>query len=199
MSYIGLNVVENIDVPHLGGNMLQGDPYTHSPRVWDYIIKRFGVSSVLDLGSGMGYSSQYFHNSGLKVLAVDGMAENCNKAIYPTLQLDLTKSGALARVDLVHCQEVVEHIEEEYLDNLLSSLACGRIILITHALPGQGGHHHVNCQPSEYWIENLLRYNCHHLVEDTRRVRHLAQKDEASYLAQSGLVFANKNRMVSTF
>ena len=30
---------------------------------------------------------------------------------------DLTKGPVVARVDLVHCQEVVEHIEERYLDN----------------------------------------------------------------------------------
>lgn len=23
---------------------------------------------------------------------------------------------------------------------------------MTHALPGQVGYHHVNCQPKEYWI-----------------------------------------------
>jgi hypothetical protein len=192
MMYAGLTTRASEDAPHLGGNIAEGDPYTYSPSVWDYLIKRFGISSVLDLGSGMGYSSSYFHKAGMKVLAVDGMLNNCINAIYPTVQIDLTKSKVLARVDLVHCQEVVEHIEERYLDNLLSSLACGKFIVMTNALPGQGGHHHVNEQPVDYWIEKLKKYNCQVLVEDSKRIRKLAQLDNAKYLAETGMVLVNQ-------
>jgi SAM-dependent methyltransferase len=193
MSYSGLSGVINENSAHLGGNVLEGDPFTHAPSVWDYLTKRFAIQSVLDLGSGMGYSAHYFNKLGLKVLAVDGLWENCMNAIYPTLQLDLTKSKVVTRVDLVHCQEVVEHIEEEFLDNLLASLACGRIIVMTNALPGQGGHHHVNEQPTNYWIEHLRQHKCEVLVEDSNRVRQLAKLDGAHYLAQTGVVFANQN------
>lgn len=188
----GLKFVENKETPHVGGNILEGDPRTHSPKVWDYLIERFALGSVMDLGSGMGYASQYFYNKGMKVLAVDGMIENCQKAVYPTIHLDLTLAKATTRVDLVHCQEVVEHIEEKYLDNLLSSLICGKFIIITNALPGQGGHHHVNEQPTEYWINHLKRYHCDVLVEDSKRIRKKAAEDGAIYLAQTGLVLANR-------
>jgi hypothetical protein len=30
------------------------------------------------------------------------------------------------RVDLVHCHELVEHIEETFLDNVLASPMCGK-------------------------------------------------------------------------
>ena len=99
-----------------------------------------------------------------------------------------------ARVDLVHCQEVVEHIEEQYLDNLLESMCSGRFILMTNALPGQGGHHHVNEQPTEYWIHPLANRGCQVMVEDTRRIRKLAAMDGATYLAQTGLLLANTRR-----
>jgi hypothetical protein len=194
ITYSGLNAVTSPHASHLGGNIAQGDPFTFAPSVWDYLIRRFGIASVLDVGAGMGFAADYFHKAGLKVLAVDGMLENCTHAIYPTLQADLTQSKVLAKVDLVHCQEVVEHIEEAHLDNLLSTLTCGRIIVMTNALPGQGGHHHVNEQPTEYWIEHLRRYHCEVLVEDTQRIRRLAQQDGAHYLAQTGLVLANKMR-----
>lgn len=188
----GHNFVQNGNAPHVGGNILEGDPATFAPTVWDYVIKRFSLGSVMDLGSGMGYAAQYFHNKGMRVLAIDGMIENCRNAIYPTIYLDLTISKAIASVDLVHCQEVVEHIEERFLDNLLSSLACGKFILMTNALPGQGGYHHVNEQPTEYWINHLKRYNCEVLVEDTNRIRKMAATDGASFLARTGLIFANR-------
>jgi hypothetical protein len=192
VTYAGLRATSDSSNPHVGGNIFEGDPFTHSPSVWDYLIKRFALSSVLDIGSGMGYAARYFHQAGMRVLAVDGMKENCVSAVYPTMHVDLTQSKVAARVDLVHCQEVVEHIEEKYLDNLLSSLTSGRFIVMTNAVPGQGGHHHVNEQPTEYWIEHLKKYNCEVMVEDSNRIRRLAANDGAMYLANTGLVLVNK-------
>ncbi len=194
MSYDGLRIVAAADAPHLGGNLLEGDPHTFAPKVWDYVVNRFGIRSAMDLGAGLGYASEYFFRKGVRVIAVDGFVENVAKAIYPTVQIDITKSAVNCNVDLVYCQEVVEHIDPACLENLLTSLASGKFILMTHGLPGQQGHHHVNCQPQEYWVENLARYNCHLLVEDTMRVRKLAHDDAAHYIVQSGLVFANRNR-----
>ncbi len=183
--------------PHLGGNIIEGDPFTFSPKVWDYIIDRFAINTVLDIGSGMGYSSHYFHKKGLICIAVDGLKENIKHAIYPTLEIDLTKEYINTNVDLVHCQEVVEHIKEEYLDNTLRSLACGRFIIMTHALPNQSGYHHVNKQPREYWEKNLKKYNYYPLLKDTNQIRKIAKEDGAIYLEQTGILFANRDKVCS--
>jgi hypothetical protein len=193
MSYAGLtNVVSNA-IPHVGGNIAEGDPYTFAPSVWNYVIDRFCVRSVLDIGSGLGHASEFFFSKGLRVLAVEGDPENVARSLYPAIQFDLTRGSVSARVDLVHCQEVVEHIEERYLDNLLDSMCAGRFILMTNALPGQGGHHHVNEQPTEYWVRHLATRGCRVLVEDTNRLRRLAANDGAIYLAQTGLLVSNTN------
>ncbi len=192
--YDGLSCMISQEAPHLGGNIAEGDPFTFAPRVWDYLIKRFAVRSVLDLGSGMGFAADYFFRAGLQVVAVDGLHENCAHSVYPAIQMDLSKGPVYCKVDLVHCHEVVEHVDARYLENLLQSLACGKIIVMTHAEPGQGGHHHVNEQPLEYWIHHLQRHHCEVLLEDTQRVRRLAEEDGALYLAKSGLVLANQQR-----
>ncbi|EGA8118254.1 TPA: hypothetical protein ACJGTR_004464 [Salmonella enterica subsp. enterica serovar Hvittingfoss] len=196
MSMNGLRFItaEN-DLKHLGGNIVEGDPRTFAPSVWDYIIKRFAIKSVLDIGSGLGFAANYFHHAGIKTLAVEGLPLNVTNAIFPSLHQDITQKPILCNVDFVHCQEVVEHIEEEFLENVLSSLSCGRFILITHAVPGQGGYHHVNEQPAEYWINHLSRYSCELLEEDTMRVRRLAINDGAIYIAQNGLIFANRRKL----
>jgi SAM-dependent methyltransferase len=193
-AYEGLTNVSSSIYPHLGGNIKEGDAFTYSPAVWDYIIGRFAIRSVLDVGSGLGYSCEYFFRKGLRVIAVDGLPENVVNAVFPTVQFDLTTGSIQCKVDLVHCQEVVEHIGCEYLENLLSTLAAGKIILLTNALPGQCGHHHVNEQPTEYWIENLSRYDCHLLQEDTRRIRRIAEAEGATYLARTGTLYANRKR-----
>ncbi|EHF3794270.1 class I SAM-dependent methyltransferase, partial [Salmonella enterica subsp. enterica serovar Poona] len=183
------------DEQHLGGNIAEGDPRTYAPSVWNYIIKRFAVKSVLDIGSGMGFAANYFHNAGVQTLAVEGLRFNVTNSVFPALHQDITKGPVFCKVDFVHCQEVVEHIEEAFLDNVLSSLSCGKFILITHAIPGQGGHHHVNEQHAEYWINHLKRYSCELLEEDTMRIRRLATNDGAVFLAQNGLMFANRSRL----
>jgi SAM-dependent methyltransferase len=193
MTYAGLKSMYNNLEPHLGGNIIEGDPLTFSPNVWNYVIERFAIESVLDLGSGLGYSSDYFFKKGLKVVAIDGMAENIECALYPTVQFDLTKGVINCKVHLVHCHEVVEHIEEKFLENVLKSLTSGKIILLTNALPSQGGIHHVNEQPTEYWIKHLERYNCHLLVEDTNRIRNIAKAEGSVYLANTGTLFSNRN------
>lgn len=194
MSYRGLDNAKSAHVPHLGGSIKIGDPFTYCPIVWNYVIDRFGIESVLDLGSGSGNASCYFHKKGLKVLAVEGLYESVISSIYPSLQHDITQGPVVTKVDLVHCHEVVEHIEETYLDNLLESLMSGKIIVMTHAMPGQGGHHHVNCQPSEYWISHLERKGCQFLEADTARIRYFAEQDGAPYMQKTGMVFANSLR-----
>lgn len=181
------------DTPHLGGNIKEGDYNTHCPNVWKYLIDRFAVRTVLDLGSGIGYSSHYFSKQGCQVLAVDGLAENVRNAVYPTVLHDLRNGPVVTNVDLVHCQEVAEHIQPAFVWNLINSLACGKFVLMTHALPGQHGHHHVNLQPPEYWLELLEQAGLFMLPEDTARVRLIAQEEGAIYVAQTGMVLANRN------
>jgi len=194
--YEGLTgFLDHTNEPHLGGSVRVGDPFTYCPSVWDYVISRFSIASALDIGSGSGNASNYFFSKGLKVVAVDGFTESVMKSVYPSIRHDLTQGPIVTKVDLVHCHEVVEHIEEQYLDNLLDSLACGKIILMTHAVPGQPGHHHVNCQPQEYWIEALKRRNCVLANEDSRRIRELAGKDGAVFMRDTGMIFVNESRI----
>jgi hypothetical protein len=195
VTYAGLVGASSEATPHLGGNVTVGDPFTYSPLVWDYVIDRFCITSALDLGSGCGNASFYMHKKGVRVVAVEGFRDNVEASLYPAIQHDLTTRAVATRVDLVHCQEVVEHIEEKYLGNLLDSFACGKYVLMSHAVPGQGGYHHVNCQPADYWIDHLSKRGFRLLAEDTNRIRVLAQRDGAIYLTNTGMIFVNGARV----
>lgn len=140
---------------HLGGYIPEGDDLTYMPDVWGHLVKKFNIKSVLDIGCGTGKNLEWF--DGLEVLGIEGEPEAVSLCKVPVLQHDYTL-GALTlgkNYDLCICTEVVEHIEQKYEDNWFATMKCASRVLMCHALPGQGGWHHVNCQTSEYWIKRF--------------------------------------------
>jgi hypothetical protein len=144
---------------------------------------------MMDMGSGIGYCADYFHRRGVRTIAVDGLETNVNEAIFPTVLHDFCNGPFKCKVDLIHCQEMLEHVEEQYVQNLLDTFKCANIVVVTHAFPGQGGYHHVNCQEPQYWIDLMTRAGFKLLDIDTDRLRKYAEKDGAQHLARSGLLF----------
>jgi len=175
---------------HLGGNKLNGDPCTFCPSSWQYIFDTYNVKTAIDLGSGLGYSAQWMQKTGITVTAVDGLDYNVENSLVPAIKHDLTKGPLQHKtVDFVNCIEVVEHIEEEYVDNLMQSLTLGNFALITHAVPGQKGWHHVNCQPSSYWINKFKEKGFELLEDESKKIQKLAELDGAKHIARNGMLF----------
>lgn len=189
----GYDFVTDPVVEHVGGNIWQGDPCTFAPTVWRYMVDRFGARTVLDVGSGRGHAADWFDRAGCRVVAMDAARVNVRSALYPTVYHDLTVDPFECPVDLVHCQEVAEHILPAHVEHFLETLSNGDVIVMSHAEPGQAGYHHVNCQPASYWIERLSARGYRHLTIDSDRVRAMAAADGAAHLARSGLVFARAN------
>lgn len=190
-------LVHDSEYPHLGGNRLEGEPLTYSSNSWQYLVDKLGITSVLDLGSGIGHNVKWFYDKGLRTIAVEGLKQNVDNAIVPTIHHDLTLGEVQTDlVDLVLCTEVVEHIEEQYIDNLLNSLIKGKYILMTHGVPGQLGYHHVNCQTSDYWINHLEKKGYILLEKETEAIRELANNEGARFLTDTGMVFKRKTGTV---
>jgi len=175
--------------PHLGGNTISKDKNTWSPASWNYVVEKYEIKKIIDLGSGEGYTSQWFIDKGFSVTAVEGLEQNVKNAVVPTILHDLTTGPFLQNTDLVVCIEVVEHIEEKYLEFLLESMCQGKFLFMTHAIPGQPGYHHVNCQESQYWIDHLQRKNFSLLEEDSYTIRELADRDKARHISRNGMLF----------
>lgn len=176
--------------PALGGNVIGGDSRTFHPMLWDFLVERFGVSSMLDVGCGEGHCVRYFAHRGVRAVGFDGLQQNVERAVVPIVAHDLRSGPFVEAVDLVHCCEVVEHVEERFLPHLLSTLANGRVIALTHAVPGQGGHHHVNCQPANYWIEHIEAIGYRHLPEASAEGRaRITAEGHWTYFVATGLIF----------
>jgi SAM-dependent methyltransferase len=185
-----LTVVLDDSFPHLGGNSVECNPHTFCPDSWTYVIKKYNVQSVLDVGSGYGHAAKWFADQGLKSFAIEGLRKNVENAIYPTVEIDLTKQSYREDVDMVHCVEVVEHIDEKYLNNLLDTLCCGKFIFMTHGLPRQRGHHHVNNQPTLYWINHLASRGFRLSEDDSVEIK--KRSGTATHIAETGMLFVKK-------
>lgn len=179
------------DRPHLGGSIEYGDPRSCTPRVWDRLVTLYRLRSVLDVGCGDGQTMLAFAMRGCIVTGIDGLRLSDEYA-GEFIEHDLT-TGPLVLPeppDLVWCCETVEHIAEDHLDSLLATLTQGRVLAMTHALPGQAGWHHVNCRPPAYWIEHMRRRGFRVAEATTASLR--AQAESGSWFARSGLVFTRE-------
>lgn len=185
------------DQPHLGGNEPGGDPHSFFPELWAWMVKKLDVKRVLDVGCGEGHAMGAFAKLGCKVQGIDGLERNAEmaRAFGPCVTHDLTKGAVeVPGMDLVWCCEVVEHIDEKFLDNLLDTICVGKWLAMTHAVPGQDGHHHVNCQPQEYWVEKLALRGYRYIADLTSESLHYAR----GFWKHSGLIFKREAEYVKT-
>jgi SAM-dependent methyltransferase len=112
---------------------------------------------VLDVGCGRGVWLGVWRELGVTDLqGIDGdHVERNQLQVEPArfLALDVSHPFDLGRRwDLVQCLEVAEHLPPSANDALVAGLTRhGDSILFSAAIPGQGGHRHVNERPLEYW------------------------------------------------
>jgi SAM-dependent methyltransferase len=175
---------------HLGGYVEGGDPATYYPELWSWLVKSAGVRSVIDIGCGDGRSTLYFAELGCDVLGVDGVPQSS-----PLIARHDFAFGPLVpsrSFDLAWCCEFVEHVEECFAPNFVATLASVTgLLLMTHAFPGQGGHHHVNCRPPEYWARMMSAAGFQLDPRLTATTRELARANGNPYnhYVRSGLAF----------
>src|SRR5262245_56025167 len=86
----------------LGGNLHNGDICTWCPTLWQHLIDRYGVDTVLDVGCGEGHAVKYFRRLGALAFGIDGLRQNVQDAVTPIVLHDLTTGPfIMSAVDLV--------------------------------------------------------------------------------------------------
>lgn len=136
--------------------------------ITNLIYDKFKPKSVVDFGCGSGSYLYFFSKLGVnKLKGFEGSQKAIELALIDKKNIDkcdITKKIELGETyDICICFEVAEHLYEDYvdvfLDNVCSSSAT---ILFTAAPPGQGGRHHVNLKPLQYWIQKFEERHYHY-------------------------------------
>jgi hypothetical protein len=121
------------------------------------LLAELKVSSLIDFGAGHGaWAAEWIAAGVPDVVAVDGDYVNADQLVIPPTRFhaaNLAEPVDLGRkFDLVQSLEVAEHLPESSAETFVQTLTRhGDIILFSAAVPYQGGEHHVNEQPPEYW------------------------------------------------
>ena len=174
---------------HLGGHMF----VTHIDRgALRHLKQTLGVKTMLDIGCGPAGMQKIARELGIGWTGVDG---DPSVAATGVITHDFATGPCLgleSSYDLGWCVEVVEHVDERFLPNVMSAIRRCKAVVLTYAPPGWPGHHHVNCQPERYWIEQMSTNGFQYDEPLTGVVRSSSEMVK-SFMRDRGLVFRRKN------
>ncbi|GGK74991.1 class I SAM-dependent methyltransferase [Haloarcula sebkhae] len=158
------------------------------------VLDRYSPGSVLELGCGTGTLLYPYRDRDIDVHGVDlsETARDTSALSDSEFEIhDLTQPYSPNQVyDIVLCVEVLEHIPEESAETIVESICTsGNVAIVTAAPPGQGGTHHVNEQPHEYWIEKFEQYDMEHKQQKSIRIGNELELSELTWVEKNIFVF----------
>ena len=181
---------------HLGGHLNK----THiDTGALSYLLDTFDAKSFLDIGCGPGDMVHLAEQWGVTSIGIDGdftldrgVSTNFILHDFTEDRLDLDTI-----FDIGWSCEFLEHVYEKYIPNFAPCFQKCRVLAVTYAPPGWPGHHHVNLQEEDYWIDKLAEYNLIYSKEftDYLRISSTMNLDnpKKAFVKNRGLIFINNN------
>src|SRR5512146_1365929 len=103
---------------HLGGHMNMS--WVDEP-VLDYLIARYQIGSMLDVGCGLGAMVDLARSKNIWAWGIDGDPQIEHD--YVIIHDYATGPKLISAFDLIWCVEFVEHVEAIYQENYLATFA----------------------------------------------------------------------------
>jgi len=159
------------------------------------LLGEMRIDSLLDVGAGHGAWAAEWATAGVgDVLAVDGDYVRADQLVIPANNFrahDLSTPLDVGRkFDLVQSLEVAEHLPSAKAATFVETLTRhGDVVLFSAAVPHQGGEHHVNEQPPEYWRQLFAARGF--AAFDWLRPRLAGQKQVKGWYRFNSFLYAN--------
>jgi hypothetical protein len=152
------------------------------------------ASSVVDIGGGEGWWAAQFAMLGARAVCVDdgSATEPADRVEHVRHDVSTGLPANLGTFDLALCLEVLEHIDRDAGDRLIGELCdLAPSVLFSAAVPGQGGHGHVNEQWPAYWVERFHDhgFSCSGALRWT-----FWNEESVEYWYRQNLLFATRER-----
>jgi SAM-dependent methyltransferase len=137
------------------------------------VLHYLKATRILDVGCGAGaWLAAYLESGASEVIGVDGDYVRPEQLLFDASRFhatDVARPFRLGRTyDLAQCLEVAEHLDPSASATLVDNLvAHAPVIVFSAAPPGQGGEHHINERPYEFW-RDLFEARGYHLFDFLR-------------------------------
>jgi hypothetical protein len=152
----------------------------------------FEPTHVYDIGGGEGWWLQEFHCPGTLI----------DKSVGIDLFDWLRSDGVPDRIEpggLVLCLEVAEHLPEHLADQFVAGLTrLGLPVVFSAAIPGQGGHGHLNEQWPSYWVHKFETERGY-LCSDELRWMFWTNENIEPWYRQNMLIFAPRQKLADLY
>ena len=142
---------------HLGGHKKR----THIDEgALKWAIANLKITSMIDVGCGVGGQVIKGNELGLKALGIDGDFTVSRSSNIEVLIHDYTKGkiNLDKTFDLAWSVEFLEHVEEKYMENYMNTFQKCKYVICTYSTHHKG-HHHVNVKDQNYWINKFKEYD----------------------------------------
>lgn len=134
-----------------------------------FLVENLQPSTMIDIGCGSGVWVREFASHGVSGHGVDGpWVEKSALVISPEefTPYDFNVSASPFQIslprqkfDLLISMEFLEHLEPVKADPIVDFMtSIADVIVAGAAIPGQGGHCHLNEQYPSYWIERFAAH-----------------------------------------
>lgn len=141
------------------------------------IHRRFKPETAVDWGCGAGLHVAALRRAGVDAVGVDGAkvpSDLCAEGVevrVANLAGPIPEGLVPEEYDLSSCIDVLEHLSMNDGLRALHTITEGaRLLVLSCAPPGQGGHHHVNEQPRRFWVNQLAKLGWRYDRRETGRM-----------------------------
>ena len=177
--------------------------YKSAKIILPILFNHYKPNSIIDVGCGIGTWLKAAKELGInKFVGIDGneIEEDfllVSRKYIKIDNLETHKNINNEKYDLAISVEVAEHLHNNCSVHFVETLTSySDVVLFSAAIPYQGGEHHINCNPPQFWVDIFKKYgyDCYDFRNDLMNM----WEKVCPWYSQNILLFA-KEKYRNTF